>query len=154
MSTPRPLPDDIEHAMPRGSRVPWEHRLLRLIEPSRTKLLPSEADPEEPAEPEEPEAREPTTVAEAEETVSAAHTSEEYEAAVETLAKLRSGGHAAGEPARTLPAETPAPTKRTRSVLVKEVIGRDEAGRIAKTKEYEVTEPLPEPPPAGQEPMN
>jgi hypothetical protein len=29
-------------------------------------------------------------------------------------------------------------------VLVKEVLARDEAGRISKTKEYEVTEPLPE----------
>lgn len=72
------------------------------------------------------------------------------EAAVSAHARLRSGHHEAGDLAPVAPAATP-PSKRTRSVLVREVLVRDEAGRIQKTKEYEVTEPLPEPgPPAIQ----
>ena len=56
-----------------------------------------------------------------------------------TLARLRSGHREAGEPA---PAPSP---KGTRSVLVREVLTRDEVGRILKTKEYEITEPLLDP---------
>lgn len=141
MSTPRP--DDIECAMPRGLGEPWERRLLRLVEPSRGNLLPGEAEPEQPSEAVEEEAHEPTTIEAAEEAVRAAHTSADYETAIETLAKLRSRLVVAGEPPRTPPAATPAPPK-TRTVLIKEILGRDSAGLISKVKEYQVTESSPE----------
>jgi hypothetical protein len=34
------LPDDLERAMPPPDRVPWERRLLRLVEPEVTEPIP------------------------------------------------------------------------------------------------------------------
>lgn len=132
MSTPTPLPDEIEQAIPRPSSEPWERRLLRLVEPSRVKPLPSEAEPEGRSE--------PTTVHEAEEAVRAAHTSAEYDAAVKTLARLRSRPVEAPEPARTPPAAIPPP--KTRPVLHRKILERDSAGRMSRLKEWIVEEPL------------
>ena len=125
------LPSDVGRAMPTGSRVPWERRLPRLVEP--------DASPEpEPVEPPE-SAPLAERIAYWEDRERWAKTNAKHAEAVETLERLRSGRVVATEPVQAPPAASLAP--KTRPVLHREVIGRDEHARIAKTREW--TEEVP-----------
>jgi hypothetical protein len=130
---PSELSDDIERAMPRGSRERFEHRLLRLVEPAAS---PESVEPQEPG----PDAPRAVQINFWEQAAMWATTSSEYDHAADTLARLRSGRVVAAEPVQAPPVATPKPV--IRKVLHREILERDSSGAILRVKEWTAEEPI------------